>query len=300
LRSHIIKLDKTITIKDLVSRKGESITLSISDRDKSSLEAIALELGMMWGDRPNISKLVEAIARQQVQISKNAEWSCDRIESLDRVFRLLIDMGELDRAKIIANLLLERSEITAPLRRDIEKFLDSSPESWRKTIDRYIQQKQPFRLRYLDAADSPYEFSIYHAKVNLHDKRFYLDCWCEETTGSNDVIALQHNRCLRLDRIPKEAAITSIQGKWRSQLDQIHITFNLSGNLAYAYQPRTEDIDNTWLENEPIRQIIRKISSTFWFYREIMPYAEDCEIVEPDDVRDKFKEKVRSHYLKYF
>ena len=283
-----------------MSRKGESITLSISDRDKAQLEELALELGMMWGDRPNISKLVEAIARKQIQISQNTEWSSDRIEALKSAYRLLSDMGELDRAKIIASLLLERSELTSPLRREIEKSLDNIPESWRKTIDRYIKQKQPFRLRYLDAADRPYEFSIYYAQVNPHDKRLYLDCWCEEIEGSNDILMLQHNRCLRLDRIPNEAAITSIQGKWRSQLDQIHVTFNLSGNLAHAYQSKEEDIDNTWLENQPIRQIIRKISSTFWFYREIMPYAEDCEIIAPDDVREKFIEKVRSFYLKYF
>jgi WYL domain len=283
-----------------VSRKGESITLSISDRDKSQLEAIAMELGMMWGDRPNISKLVEAIARRQIQISKNNDWASDRLESLSHTFSLLIDYGELEKAQIIAHLLLERSELNSPLRREIEKFLDKPPEIWRHTIDRYIKQQQPFRLQYLDAADRPHQFSIYYAKITPHDKRLYLDCWCEEFASSDDVVALKHNRCLRLDRIPAEAAITSIQGKWRSQLDYIHVTFNLSGNLAFAYKPREEDIDNTWLDCEPpTRQIIRKISNTFWFYRDIMPYAEDCEIIEPNDVRQKFAEKLRSLYLKY-
>ncbi|MEI6332576.1 MAG: WYL domain-containing protein, partial [Pseudanabaena sp. ELA645] len=283
-----------------MSRKGESITLSIKERDKANLEAIAIELGMTWGDRPNISKLVEAIARKQIQISKNNDWASDRIESLSRTFNLLIDYGELEKAQIIAHLLLERSELNTPLRREIEKFLDKPPEIWRHTIDRYIKQQQPFRLQYLDAADRPHQFSIYYAKVTPHEKRLYLDCWCEESSNSDDVVVLKHNRCLRLDRIPTEAAITPIQGKWRSQLDQIHVTFNLSGNLAFAYKPRDEDIDNTWLDsNPPIRQVIRKISSTFWFYREIMPYAEDCEIIEPIDVREKFIEKVRSLYLKY-
>ena len=255
---------------------------------------------MTWGDRPNISKLVEAIARKQIQISKNNDWASDRIESLVRTYRLLIDYGELEKAQIIAHLLLERSEINNPLRRDIERFLEKPPEIWRHTIDRYIKQQQPFRLQYLDAAEHPHEFSIYYAKVAAHDKRLYLDCWCEDIARTDTVPALQHNRSLRLDRIPPEAAITPIVGKWRSQLDQIHVTFNLSGNLAFAYKPRDEDIDNTWLDcNPPIRQIIRKINNTFWFYREIMPYAEDCEIIEPDDVREKFKEKVRSLYLKY-
>ena len=283
-----------------MSRKGESITLSIKERDKANLEAIASELGMTWGDRPNISKLVEAIARKQIQISKNNDWASDRIELLARTYRLLIDYGELEKAQVIAHLLLERSELNNPLRRDIERFLDKPPEIWRHTIDRYIKQHQPFQLQYLDAAEHPHEFSIYYAKVTAHDKRLYLDCWCEDIARTDTVLALQHNRSLRLDRIPPEAAITPIQGKWRSELDQIHVTFNLSGNLAFAYKPRDEDIDNTWLDcNPPIRQIIRKINNTFWFYREIMPYAEDCEIIEPEDVREKFKEKVRSLYLKY-
>jgi predicted DNA-binding transcriptional regulator YafY len=283
-----------------MGRKGHSITLSISDRDKTNLEAIALELGMMWGDRPNISKLVEAIASKQIQISKNNDWSSDRIEALAQTFRLLVDYGELEKAQVMANLLLERSELNSPLRRSIEQFLDKPPEIWRHTIDRYIKQHQPFRLRYLDAAEAPHEFAIYYAKVTPHDKRIYLDCWCVDIAKSDTVTALQHNRCFRLDRIPPEAAITPIQGKWRSQLDQILVTFNLSGNLAFAYQPRDEDVDNTWLETSPpVRQITRTISSTFWFYREIMPYAEDCEIIAPDDVREKFQEKVRSLYLRY-
>ena len=281
-----------------MGRKGESITLSISDRDKTNLEAIALELDMMWGDRPNISKLVEAIARKQIQISKNNDWSSDRIDTLDRIVDLLIDYGELDLAQNITNLLLERSELTAPMRRRLENFNEKPPEMWRQTIDRYIKLHQPFRLLYHDAADIPHSFSIYYAKVTPHDKRLYLDCWCSETV-SEDVELLQHNRCLRLDRIP-ESAITPIQGKWRSQLDQITVTFQLSGKLAHAYKPKPNiDIDDIWLGDPPLRQITRTISSTFWFYREIMPYAEDCEIIEPDDVRQKFVEKLRSLYIKY-
>lgn len=65
-----------------MSRKGQSITLSISERDKAELENLARELGMMWGDRPNISKLVEAIAQRELLITRNNDWSTDRIEAL--------------------------------------------------------------------------------------------------------------------------------------------------------------------------------------------------------------------------
>jgi hypothetical protein len=47
------------------------ITLSLKEQDRSHLEALALEFGYTWGDRPNISKLVEAIARRQLTIAPN-------------------------------------------------------------------------------------------------------------------------------------------------------------------------------------------------------------------------------------
>ncbi|MBW4544588.1 MAG: WYL domain-containing protein [Symplocastrum torsivum CPER-KK1] len=37
---------------------------------------------------------------------------------------------------------------------------------------------------------------------------------------------------------------------------------------------------------------MRKISSTFWFLREVMQYAEDCEIVSPESVRSRFTQKL--------
>jgi hypothetical protein len=286
-----------------MSRKNESITLSIKERDKASLEQLAIELGMMWGDRPNISKLVEAIARRQIQTSKNNDWADDRIKALDRIFRLLIDYGELDLATAIATLLLERNELDSPLRRNIERFLDQPPEIWRQTLDRFIKQQQPFRLIYRDANDRPWSFSILYAKISPHDSRQYLDCWCQETEGNTDIPALQHNRCLRLDRIP-EAAITPIKAKWRSRLDTIPVTIHLAGTLAFAYKPKTGDIKDEWInpqfsDNQPMREITREISNTFWFFREILPYAEDCIIAQPAIVRLKLIEKLQTLCARY-
>jgi predicted DNA-binding transcriptional regulator YafY len=281
-----------------VSRKGQSITLAISDRDKAQLEQIALTLDIKWGDRPNISKLVKAIAQRKVQIGINNDWSDDRLSSLVSVYRQLIDIGESDLARVIATILSERSELSSPLRREIEKFLEHPPIPWRQTLDRYIYQQRPFKLNYRDAADRPWSFTIRHAAIALHDKRQYLDCWCEETEGSTDIDKLKHNRCMRLDRIP-DAAITPVQAKWRSQLDKIPITIHLLGSLAFAYKSKTNDLENDWLPDQPVRRVVKTTSSTFWFFREILPYGEDCVIVAPDSVREKFIEKLRSLWQIY-
>lgn len=45
-----------------MSRKGQSITLSLSPEQKERLESIALSVGAKWGGEPNISELVRMLA----------------------------------------------------------------------------------------------------------------------------------------------------------------------------------------------------------------------------------------------
>jgi predicted DNA-binding transcriptional regulator YafY len=282
-----------------MSRKGQSITLSISDRDKAELEAIALELGMMWGDRPNISKLVEAIARRQLLVFPNNDWSETRIRALERSISALTDIGQLEQARIVAELLLERSELSLPLRAEIERFLQNLPPPWRLEIDRYILRQQPFQLSYQDAAERLLNFTVRHAKVTPHEKRQYLDCWCEETENNQDVDDLRHNWCLRLDRI-QDAAVTPIEGQWLPSLPQIEVEMNLLRGLAFAYRAKPEDSENDWLADQSrIRRVVRKVYNTFWFLREVMQYGEDCVIVSPESVRDRIKQKLRLQCQQY-
>jgi hypothetical protein len=279
----------------LVSRKGQSITLSISDQDKAQLEAIARELGILRGDRPNISGLVEAIARQQLRVAANNNWSETRIRVLVHAVQTLTDAGHIEEAQEIASLLLERSELSIPLREQIEGFFKTPPPAWRLEIDRYIRRQQPFQLAYRDAADRPWSFTIRHAQITVHEKREYLDCWCDETEGNQDLPELHHNWCLRLDRIPPGTVIVPVEGQWFSGLSQIEVEMRLFGGLAFAYKAKPTDISNDWLtEKPPVRQVVRRISSTFWFMREVLPYGSDCVVVSPASVRNLLTKKLIS------
>jgi hypothetical protein len=283
-----------------MSRKGQSITLSVSERDKAELEAIALELGMMWGDRPNISKLVEAIARRQLGIAPNNDWKESRLQALKQAVDALTDDGSIELALEIANLLLERSELSVPLRREIERFFENPPPAWRIEIERLIHRQQPFQLTYQDAAERVWHFHIYHAVLVRHEDRQYLDCWCEETEGNQDLEELQHNWCLRLDRIP-EAAIAPIQAKWRNSLDYIPVEMHLFRGLALGYRSKlNQDITNEPLPESPqVRRVMRQVTSTFWFFREVRRYGKDCVIVSPGNVREKFIDELRSLAQQY-
>jgi hypothetical protein len=277
-----------------VTRKGRSITLSLEESDKAQLEAIALELGMKWGDDPNISRLIKAIARRQLLIFPNNDWSRDRINTLNKARNLLIDAGYIEDALILAHLLLERSELTLPLRQEIEQFVAKPAALWRIEVERYMRQQQPFRLAYQDATERVSHFTIYYAEPVQHEERQYLDCWCEETEENRDVPELVHNWCLRFDRIPSEASVAPVKGRWRSQLDSILVELHLLGRLASAYQTKTEaDEVNEWLTDPPqVRRVVRRVTNTFWFFREVRRYGSECVIIAPQEVRNRFKQEL--------
>ncbi len=283
-----------------MGRRGQSVTLSISDKDKVQLEQIAIEQGMLWGDRPNISRLVEAIARRELLIGRNNDWSETRIRALHQSIQTLIDAGHPESAQILAQLLAERSELPIPLRNQIERILETPLAPWRLEIDQYIRRQTSFRLTYRDAADRPLSFSIRHARITLYERRQYLECWCDETEGNQDLPELQHNWVLRLDRIP-DAALSAVRGKWRPDLDYLEVEMHLLKGLAFAYEAKTTDISNEWLSDRtlPIRRIVRRVSNTFWFFREVLRYGEDCIIIAPETVQEKFKQKLHLLYEAY-
>lgn len=284
-----------------VTRKGRAITLSVSDRQKAQLEQIALALGATWGENPNISKLVKDIAAGKLRVAANHDWTSDRINTLNQARNLLVDAGQIDRALELAHLLLERSELSIPLRQEIQDFIEKPAFPWRIEIERYIKRQRPFQLTYQDAAGRIWNFTIRHAQIMTHEERQYLDCWCDETEGNRDLPELIHNWSLRLDRIPEETAVSATSGSWRSALSAIAVEMHLSRGLAFAYQTKTTaDVVNDWHPELPnVRQVIRNVTNTFWFFREVKRYSPDCVIVSPEQVRDRYKQVLLEDAAQY-
>jgi predicted DNA-binding transcriptional regulator YafY len=77
--------------------------------------------------------------------------------------------------------------------------------------------------------------------------------------------------------------------------------FHLFDGLARSYRTKTAiDIANELISiDPPVRQITRQVTSSFWFFREILPYGEDCLLVSPEKVRKRFYDKLQQLYRRY-
>lgn len=75
------------------------------------MENLALEFGKTWGDKPNVSKLIKAIALKELKITINDDWNSQRIETLEKARKLLLDLGFILEAEEIGRILRERSEL---------------------------------------------------------------------------------------------------------------------------------------------------------------------------------------------
>jgi len=280
-----------------MSRKGQSITLSVSEQEKQQLQALAEAFNCKWGDRPNISRLLSAIAQNQLQVLSNTDWSQDRIKALEAARKALIDQGEIAKAQEIARILVSRSELSQPIRAEIEQFLARPQPTWRNKIEQLISQQQPFRLTYQDPRERLLTFHILHGQVRHIEKRDYLVGYCLESEHNDDIEPLRHNFTLRFDRVD-EAAVTEINQSWMNDLERVSVTFHLYGRLALRYEAKEEDVFVGELEGES-RRVVRKIFSTFWFFREVAQYWDQCEIIEPQSVRDRTLDQIRNLAQRY-
>ncbi|BDI17690.1 hypothetical protein ANSO36C_34920 [Nostoc cf. commune SO-36] len=274
-------------------RKKETITLSIPPGTKEQLEAIARQLNITWGKEPSISGLIVAIAQQSVEVGKPFTLDSNQVNALHKAIKALSDAGQIGEAQTVLTLLLERSNLEAPLRQSLMKQLSQPAPAWRIQIEELIKRQQPFYLVYQNSQGDELAYTVRYAEVRFFERRFYLMIWCEETQDVEndipDLPELWHNRCLRLDRIESMATIPA-SGNWRGELGYLEVYLHFRQGLVKAYQPKEDDIKDEVIGD--VRQVVRRVVNDFWLIREVSRYWEDCVIVSPENVRDRLKQKL--------
>ena len=279
-------------------RKKETITLSIPPGTKEQLETIAAKYQINWGDRPSISGLLVAIAQAKLEIGPRFTFTNVQVQALEQATKLLIDSGYITEAQAFMTLLLERGNLASPLRQSVSVIqqLSQSLPAWRVMLNQQISSRQPFRLFYRDAQQQDKVFTVRYAEIVPREKRLYLEIWSEETQDNRDLPELAHNSSLRIDRI-KELNILPGDGLWLENLDYIKVYLHFKGELANSYEPKRGDISDE--RKGEIRQVVRHVTNTFWLFREILGYRSQCEIIAPENVRDRFKQEAQAICKQY-
>jgi predicted DNA-binding transcriptional regulator YafY len=293
-KANIHPSPKKCNYKFKMPRKKETITLSVPPGTKQQLEAIADRLRVYWGTKPSPSGLITKIAQQEFEVNQPFRLSPTQVIALRQSVRDLIDAGHINEAQSVLTLLIDRAQLETPLRQDLMRQVSQPLEGWRPHIDQLINNQQSFQLVYQNSQSTILEFTVRYAEVIFYEKRQYLEVWCEETADSTNLPDLLHNRCLRFDRIQ---AVLPLKQEWRGHFDSINAIFHLTGWLRNAYEAKPNDIGDEPLENA--RQITRRIINPFWFFREILPYGDDCELISPPSLRQQFQAKIQAIHTRY-
>ncbi|NET00288.1 MAG: WYL domain-containing protein [Sphaerospermopsis sp. SIO1G1] len=280
-----------------MSRKKESITLSIPSGTKEQLEEIARKLGIFWGKSPSISGLLVAIAQKEFEVGEPFTLNSTQVTALQQAIGILKDSGFIEQAQTVSSLLLERGQLEQPMRQLLLQQVSQPMEAWRILADQFRQSQQPFHLLYTNSQGQDLSFTVRYAEIAFEEKRFYLNVWCDETEdiGKPDFPELIHNRCLRLDKIK---GVVPVNGQWRHEgLDTLKVYLRFYDGMVKAYEAKPNDISNEVIGE--VRQVVRKVSNPFWLVREVLRYGENCEIVSPENVRSLIKKKLIEQCQRY-
>jgi predicted DNA-binding transcriptional regulator YafY len=280
-----------------MSRKKETITLSIPPGTKAKLEAIARRLGIMWGKSPSISGLIVAIAEEDYELGEKFTLTPEQIKVLDHATQLLTDTGFIAQAETLLQLILDRGNLDSPTRQAFMKKLSTTGQAWRTLVEDYRQKRQPFRVLYRNAKGEEYTYTARYVQFDFHEKRYYLQIWCDETEDvrDSDFPELNHNRCLRRDRIQ---SIIPTNVPWREAgLDTIKVHLHFYRGLANAYEGREVDIEDEMVDD--VRRVVREVANPFWLLREIRRYGPDCDIISPPRLRELLAQEHYQMWQRY-
>jgi predicted DNA-binding transcriptional regulator YafY len=172
-----------------------------------------------------------------------------------------------------------------------------SPQA-RKILE-LLCNKTPFRFSYADAAGKPFVFTVRYGERVLREGYYYLECWCDETEDNQDLEPLRHNWCFRFDRVTNADAFFPLDAStWREEgMATIPVQFELYRGLAHAFREGEKDRLDSW--DGKVKVVTRRITSTFWFIREIIRYGKDCKVLSQSGVRERLVEQLEGAIAHY-
>ena len=93
-----------------MTRKGKSLTISLSQSNREALERLALRFDCLWGDEPSISALIAAIAEGEIELVKTLDDCPTVLAKVDRRAKRKLTATQMQEMRGAGQTLQEISE----------------------------------------------------------------------------------------------------------------------------------------------------------------------------------------------
>lgn len=288
----------------------KALTLSLPDGAYERLDEMALEMGFRWGTRGNPSALVAAIA-----LGDLAPVALDRgtMHALQRAVTALADLDLGEEARAVLALLERHGTVPPEVRLQVMQQFGQAETPLRKQLEDFIARKQPFVLDYMNGVGQTQRLTVLYACIRAQERRSYLEIRTKESTGNREIGPLSHNWVLRLDRVAalepvglvgagaaESGAIDDLEAlmsmpvaaeeAWAGELEHVVAILRMTGALARSYQLRADEdlgteitFDSRTKRTE--RLVKRRVTSSFWFLRDVLRFGGECVIEGPQELR---------------
>ncbi|MEB3224113.1 MAG: WYL domain-containing protein [Candidatus Sericytochromatia bacterium] len=268
-----------------MQRNQTTLTLSVPPGTKERLAAIAERLGLRWGEQPSPSKLVAAVADGTVPVGTPLGLTGAQSDALLQAVKALHDAGRVAEVRELAPLLTAVGPLDPAQRMAVYAELSRSEMPFRGVIEDAIARQTPVVFQYVGLRGVPSQYLARHVKLTIRERRWYVDIYTDDKP-SNDVAALAHNRCLRLDKVVSALPVPHTE-PWVSALDAIEAKLRLFGEDARFYEPHDDDVDVGEVIEGPEgaeRTVTRRVAFSWWFIRDILRHGRACKVEGPPDL----------------
>lgn len=285
----------------------ETLTLSVKPGTKDRLTELAERYGFKWGSSPNPSALISAYAAGELPSIDPADLTTDQIRALVHATKVLAEAGLKEEAQCVGDLLTRREDLPPDLRARIyNAFGPGLTYTWRSRLEDLIAAERVFEVAYRGRyAKGPTTLTVRYARIRFWNRAHYLEAWTDEADEHAILPELAHNRQLRLDRISyvqeRSGAFT------HTQLDSVEAKLRIYGTLRKGYEPAEDDIpieEEDGTEGDvPVGEsgmvIQRRVYFPFEFFKTVMSYGPDCEVVSPPVLRQGVSKRLAKAVKRY-
>lgn len=154
-----------------------------------------------------------------------------------------------------------------------------------------------FDIQYQKPSGDSRYFTAMYGEIRVIERRPYLVCVTTEADDREILPEIAFNRTLRLDRIVQVKA--NNQAPMATTLKFTDAVFRVTGGLISSYMKRPDDFGHFLEQDGRSLVLSRKIFSSFWFTREVIPYGKDCTVISPSRLREAIVQEIKETLANY-